>query len=247
MYWYHSTLKLWSRMVGPGTSVVQKRAALLASEGNGQLQVPDSFPPTRLPDRYGSLSDAMIKTLLYCIDKTGMPKLTLHRRFVEYKYPSPTNPGACQGLCRFSDGWVLPEGDDGMMTQIQLSFSREYDYVSTHVLCDSCNLRLCKKCYTALLEYHSVEGANLAQFVATYYRFRQYRKDHPHSQYPVFVKSIPPEDLRPVVGEEEREGREDHSFDWKAAGDDSPERKLAIQFLQARARGSSKEASSLPV
>ena len=216
-YWYHSDLKLWTRMVGSELSVTGKRAALLTSsvpeEDEYQFPINDTYLLTVMPDKYAAITPYEFKALFSCIDKQGLPNLKLHQVWVEYKYPSPTNPGACQGLCRFSDGWVLPEGSDGLPTQMQLSFTEHGDYGSTHVLCAACNTRLCKKCYTLLLKHHTAKGAHLGQMMKVYSRYRWYRTVNPRALYAEFLKSVPTAELETVYEAPSL------SFDWTLTDD----------------------------
>ena len=224
-YWYHPTLKHWVRMVGPAMAATNKRAAILtnrisdpSAEDTDQIPINDSYLLTAIPDKYTTLTPSEFKRLFNCMDKQGLPTLRLHQAWMEYKYPTPINPGACQGLCRFSDGWVLPEGSDGLPTHIQLSFSKKGDYCSTPVLCGACNIQLCKKCYTLLLKHHTAKGASLAQMMRIYSRYRMYRIGHPKATYAEFLNTLPPKANLETVDE-----APDLSFDWMFPDDPGAE------------------------
>ena len=241
-YWYHTDLKHWTRMVGSAMSVTAKRATLLTGytpmpteEDDYLVPLYDTYLLAVRPESYSSVLPYEFVKLFTCIDTEGSPKLQLHQVWVEYKYPSPANPGVCQGLCRFSDGWILPEGADGLPTTMELSFTQHGDYCSTHVLCAACNTRLCKKCYTLLLKHHTAKGAHFGQMMQTYSRYRSYRTEHPRATYAEFVKTLPAADLEIVEEDPEL------SFDWKLTddgldgeGDPDADPGLALSITNAR-------------
>ena len=244
-YWYHPTLKHWTRMIGSGMSVTDKRTALLTGhtpvpteEDADQTPIYDTYWLAVKPDKLWMVSPFEFRTLFSCIDKQGLPTLRLHQVWIEYKYPSPANPGVCQGLCRFSDGWINPEGADGLPTQFELSFTEHGDYGSTHVLCAACNTRLCKKCYMLLLKHHTAKGAYFGQMINVYFRYRTYREEHPKAMYTEFLGTLPAADLEMV------HESPDLSFDWSLTDDpdtrNDPDRALyitrALKLVKSRMR-----------
>ena len=218
-YWYHPRLKHWIRLVGSARAVTEKRAMLPtirapvpSEEGADQTPIDDTLPRAVVPDKYATAMPADYQALFGCIDTQGFPTLKLHQVWMEYEYATPVDPGQCEGLCRFSDGWVLPEGSDGLPPQIQLIFTERGNCSSTHVLCGACNTRLCKRCYVLLQKYHT---GNLGQMMNVYSRYRLYRKGHPRATYAEFLRTLPAADLETVPESP------DLSFDWRLT--DHPE------------------------
>jgi len=175
-YWYDPTLDRWTRMLGVDTSYDNKRKALLATRGRTH-EVEDNFDfHSRHRQQYsyeGAIDEAGgVDEMFRCIDKQGKKSLRLHQQWFEHKYALPTNKGECEGLCSFSDGWIFPEGIDGLPTDIDLAFDKHGESLPTHVTCAACNTRLCRKCYLTMLQYHASNGPNLTQFVNTYFLYR---------------------------------------------------------------------------
>ena len=175
MYWYNPTLKRWTRMLGVDTSFDNKRKALLANRGRTQ-DIEDTFDfqsGKRKQQSYGTAKVEGKVNMFKCMDKQGVRSLNLHQQWFEHKYALPTNRGECEGLCSFNDGWIFPEGEDGLPNDLDLAFDEQGEPLATHVTCAACNTRLCRKCYFTMLKYH---GPNLAGFVDIYYRYRSSRE-----------------------------------------------------------------------
>ncbi|KAF8428777.1 hypothetical protein EV426DRAFT_571384 [Tirmania nivea] len=180
-YWYNPTLKRWTRMLGVDTSSDNKRKALLANRGRTH-DVEDTFDfqlGKRKQQSYGALEEEEKDEIFRCMDREGNMTLRLHHQWFEHKYPLPTNKGECEGLCSFNDGWIFPEGEDGLPNDIDLAFDEHGEPLPTHVTCAACNIRLCRKCYFTMMKYHANHGPNLAQFIDIYYHYRTEKENNP--------------------------------------------------------------------
>ncbi|RPB23143.1 hypothetical protein L211DRAFT_839113 [Terfezia boudieri ATCC MYA-4762] len=207
-YWYNPTLKRWTRMIGVDTSYDNKRKEQLAAKGRTQDDE-DTFDFSigkRKQQCYGDIvavegNDEMFR----CKDKEGNKTLRLHQQWFEHKYALPMNKGECEGLCSFSDGWVFPEGEDGIPSDIDLAFDQHGDPLATHVTCAACNTRLCRKCYFTMLKYHASHGPYLAQLVDTYYLYRTHKIEHPidSTTYASFLNLIRQENPKALDYDEE--------------------------------------------
>lgn len=88
------------------------------------------------------------------------------------------NKGECEGLCSFSDGWIFPEGKDGIL--IDLAFDQHP--LAMHVTCAALQYSTIQK---MLLHDVEVSGQprpisrGLAQLVDTYYLYRTHKIEHP--------------------------------------------------------------------
>ncbi|KAF8477221.1 hypothetical protein BDZ91DRAFT_15921 [Kalaharituber pfeilii] len=251
-YWYDTSLRRWNRLVGSTPAGIRARAIATRRRQISSVEVEQQNGELRPMRTFTSMTAEEIAQSLFCRDTTGARVLRYHQAFIEYKYAALNNKGACEGLCRFHDGWLVPEGIDGISTNLDLSFSPEGEYLATHSFCAACNVRLCRKCQVTLLQHHR---GNLREFVECYHQYRDLRGVRPtYAQYIESRNDLPldpaedpnqsfkPLDVQPLADEPSGAGATAAEAAAQAAAERAAAERAASEALAAQREAARQEA-----